>query len=194
MSAARFVAAVSSWSPSLSPDGRRLAYVSDTTGCPRLFVSDLDGGNERQVDAGTEPVQEVHWSVDGEWLALSIAPGGSPRTEVWAVRPSGDDLRKIPSGSGGACMLGPWSHRASVLCVSRTTQPTAGVALLHDVATGVETPIAGGGQPIVLDVDRSDADLGTLDSLNARERGKYCADAVLTGHPIDANVREHDET
>ena len=154
MNAARFVAAVSAWSVSLSPDGQRLAYVSDRDGTPRLFVSDLDGNNECVIDTGSDPVQEAHWSVAGGWISLLVAPGGSPRTQVWAVRPDGSDLRQIPGSAQGASYLGPWTHRLNLLSLARTTQPTEGTALLYDVATGKEREIARGGQPIVLDVDR----------------------------------------
>jgi hypothetical protein len=43
----------------------------------------------------------------------------------------------------------------------------------------------------VFDVHRSDADVGPLDARNAGERGEHRADAVLTGHSIDVNMREH---
>ena len=154
MNAARFVAATSAWSVSLSPDGEHLAYVSDVDGSPRLYVSKVDGSEPRALDTGADPVQEAHWSVGGLWISLLVAPGGSPRTEVWVIRPDGSDLRQIPSPDGTASYLGPWTHRKGYLSLSRTTQPTAGVALLHDLETGVETPIVAGGQPIVLDVDR----------------------------------------
>ncbi|MEI9936067.1 MAG: S9 family peptidase [Pseudomonadota bacterium] len=154
MNAARFVAAIAAWSSSLSPDGQQLAYVSDRDGAPRLFVCDLDGGNEHAIETGSEPVSEAHWSVSGDWIALLIAPGGSPRTQVWAVRPDGSGLRRIAGTAHGAAYLGPWTHDESVLTLARTSHLTAGEALLHDVNTGLETPIAAGGQPLVLDVDR----------------------------------------
>jgi dipeptidyl aminopeptidase/acylaminoacyl peptidase len=154
MTAARYVAAASAWSVSLSPDGQRLAYVSDRDGTPELFVSELDGSGEVRVDTGVHPVLEAHWSVAGAWLAILLAPGGSPRTEVWAVRPDGRDLHRLPSAPDGASYLGPWTHRPGVLAYSRTTEPTAGMAVLHDVATGHEVAVARGGQPVVLDVDR----------------------------------------
>ncbi len=135
MSAARFVSAIGAWSPSPSPDGQRLAYVSDRDGTPRLFVCDLDGGNQRAVDTGPEPVFEAHWSVEGSWIAFVIAPGGSPRTQVWAVRPDGNGLRCVAGSVDGASYLGPWTHQGAVLTIARTSQRLAGEALLYDLAT-----------------------------------------------------------
>ncbi len=155
MIAARFVSAIGAWSVSLSPDGQQLAYVSDRDGAPRLFVCDLDGGNQRAIDTGSEPIVEAHWAVAGDWIALVIAPGGSPRTQVWAVRPDGRQLCCVAGSVHGASYLGPWTHRENVLTIARTSQLTAGEALLYALDTGVETPIAAGGQPLVLDVDRA---------------------------------------
>jgi Tol biopolymer transport system component len=50
--------------PSISPDGRTLAYVSDETGRPEVFVASLDNPARRvrvSVQGGTEPV----WRRDG---------------------------------------------------------------------------------------------------------------------------------
>ena len=154
MIAARFVSAVGAWSVSVSPDGKQLAYVSDRDGTPRLFVCDLDGGNERTIETGAEPIFEAHWALAGDWIALVIAPGGSPRTQVWVVRSDGSGLRRVSGSVHGASYLGPWTQREGVLTVGRTDQRLAGQVLLYDLDSGVETAIAAGGEPLVLDVDR----------------------------------------
>jgi hypothetical protein len=154
MIAAGFASATSAWSVSVSPDAARIAWVSDREGSPRLYVSDLDGSHPRAIDTGPEPVRAAHWSSDGGWIALLIAPGGSPRTEVWAVRPDGTGLRKLAGSAEGAAYLGPWAPEGAVLGIARTTEPTSGIAALVDVETGAVSAIACGGQPLVLDVDR----------------------------------------
>ena len=63
-------------SPSFSPDGTRLAFVSDQTGVPQVWVTAVDGGAAVQVTRGEDPVGRVIWSPGGEWLAFSLAPGG----------------------------------------------------------------------------------------------------------------------
>ncbi|MES1174740.1 MAG: alpha/beta fold hydrolase [Myxococcales bacterium] len=188
MSAARFVAAISAWSVSLSPDGQRLAYVSDRDGLPQLFVSELDGSAELRIDTGTHPVQEAHWSVAGAWLSVLLAPGGSPRTEVWVVRPDGRDLRQLPSLPEGAGYLGHWTHRPGVIAYSRTTDPTAGLAVLHDVVTGLETPVASGGQPLVLDVDRE----GLLALVRRGPRGERTVWLIDLGTGKERELSPHE--
>ena len=143
------------WSPALSPDGRELAFVSDRDGAPRVWVKQLGSGSERVLDTGPALVQHVSWSVDGAWLAVLAAPGGSPRTGVWVVRPDGSDLHRAAAADGGATFLGPWTHRAGVLALAcSATLHAPGYALLEDAASGARTALGEGGQPVVLDVSR----------------------------------------
>jgi dienelactone hydrolase len=140
----------------LSPDGAWLGYVSERDGTPRVWLQCLADGRELLLDTGPEPVQQVRWSVDGAWLAMLVAPGGAPRTQVWVVRPDGRDLHQVGSSPGGATFLGPWTHQPGVLAIARAcAQAADGVAELEDAATGQRTLLTSGGHPIVLDLDRT---------------------------------------
>ena len=68
--------AIESWSPALSPGGDRVAYVSDRDGTPRVWVESLAGGSAEPLDGCPHQAQRVTWSVDGDWLAILVAPGG----------------------------------------------------------------------------------------------------------------------
>ena len=86
--------ATAAWSPALSPDGMHVAYCSDRDGAPHVWLHDRRRGTEHRLDSSPEPVERVQWSIDGEWLALLLAPHGSPRTQVWVVRGDGTGLRE----------------------------------------------------------------------------------------------------
>jgi predicted N-formylglutamate amidohydrolase/dipeptidyl aminopeptidase/acylaminoacyl peptidase len=154
MSVGGLLAATSAWSVSLSPGAEQLAYVSDHDGWPRLVTCALDGANPRTLDTGADPVQEARVSHDGAWIAFTTAPGGSPRTQAWAVRPDGTGLHPLSHTPGGATYLGQWTHHPRVVSLAHTTTPPHGVAELVDVEDGTRRVIAEGGQPIVLDVDQ----------------------------------------
>ena len=64
-----------SWSPSFSPDGRRVAFVSNLSGLPQVWTVSAEGGWPDLVTPLSDPVGSVSWSPDGAWLAFSLAPG-----------------------------------------------------------------------------------------------------------------------
>jgi dipeptidyl aminopeptidase/acylaminoacyl peptidase len=147
--------APAAWSPTLAPDARAIAYVSDRDGAPCVWIQTLSSGAERVLDTGPALVQQVRWSVDGEWLAVLAAPGGSPRTQVWLVRPDGRDLHRVASEADEATFLGTWTHQPGVIALSHSSTPhQPGRAFLEDAASGERTPLTAGDQPIVLDLDR----------------------------------------
>jgi dipeptidyl aminopeptidase/acylaminoacyl peptidase len=147
--------ATAAWSPALAPNGSKIAYISDRDGAPRVWLHDRQSGSEQLLPNAPESVRQVHWSIEGEWLALAVAPSGTPRTQVWVIRRDGRDLHHIPGSPGGASFLGPWTHERGVLALAHTTADAGeGVARLENAYTGQSRVIASGGQPLVLDLDR----------------------------------------
>ena len=73
--------------PTFSPDGSRIAFISDRDGADNLWVMDADGSNARQVSQ--EESNLVHnpaWSPDGEYLAAKKSFMGSRSIaggEIW---------------------------------------------------------------------------------------------------------------
>ena len=79
-------------SPVYSPDGTRIANVSDQTGHDEIFVSDAEGHNRMQLTQLNGPnIGRLRWAPDsktlvydassdhgGEVFTLSIAPGSKP--------------------------------------------------------------------------------------------------------------------
>ena len=84
--------------PSLSPDGRQIVYLSDTGGHGNLWVLDLASGQSRQITFEKDPklITGVPlWSPDGSQIAYARQVFGEGTTTVayWMVHPDGSDNR-----------------------------------------------------------------------------------------------------
>ncbi|GGM98600.1 peptidase S9 [Actinoplanes campanulatus] len=137
------------WSPTLSPDGRHMAYVSDRGGAPAVWVQPVDSELTFRVDTGPEPVSAVAWSSGGGWLACRTAPGGAPRQEVWLVRPDGSDLHQVAGFGDDTADDMRWLPGRPVLALTENLTS----AILIDVTAETRTVVARGDLLSLLDVD-----------------------------------------
>lgn len=97
--------------PTLSPDGRRVAYVSAGTPDKRLMVQELAGGPPLAVFSAPE-IGHIRWSPDGS--ELMIWTRGSGRDGIYIMPQLGGPLRSIAAGQYIAC----WSPDGSTVAVA----------------------------------------------------------------------------
>jgi len=53
-------------SPSFSPDGQKIAFVSDLSGTPQVWIVPTQGGWPTLITSGEDPVNNVQWSPKGD--------------------------------------------------------------------------------------------------------------------------------
>jgi hypothetical protein len=85
--------------PTLSPDGKRLAFVTINE---QLWVADADGKNKTSVvQVSGSYCHQPDWSSDGEWIAFACDRDGN--IEIYKVRPDGSDLTRLTTAPGVDC-------------------------------------------------------------------------------------------
>jgi TolB protein len=65
-------------SPSWSPTGRDVAYVSFETELPRIYIQNIATGDRRQITNYPNLNSSPEWSPDGTKLAMVLSKDGSP--------------------------------------------------------------------------------------------------------------------
>jgi prepilin-type processing-associated H-X9-DG protein len=76
--------------PALSPDGSKIAFVSNRTGNPDIFIMNADGSNLTNLTNHSAADQFPSFSPDGSKIAFSSNRGGSP--EIYVMNIDGSNL------------------------------------------------------------------------------------------------------
>jgi Tol biopolymer transport system component len=77
-------------SPSLSPDGRLLAYVDVARGTPQIWVKPVAEGDPVQVTTGDAAAARPRWSPKGDVIVFERRRAG-----IWLVPPLGGPPRQV---------------------------------------------------------------------------------------------------
>ena len=120
--------------PRFSPDGRRLAFVSDRSGGDNVWVLSLDGRDTTQITKGNNDIYvSPEWSPDGKYIIASKATGplggtaklwlyhvdGGTGTQLAGEPPAGAQLKHLGAAFGPdaryvwyAQRTGDWQYNA----------------------------------------------------------------------------------
>src|SRR5579862_2409896 len=82
----RFLNIRSASSPTFSPDGRFLAFLSNITGVAQAWQIPVEGGWPTQLTFTTDSVRGVHYSPIRPELIYSMDAGGNERTQLYLLR------------------------------------------------------------------------------------------------------------
>ncbi|MGB0846265.1 MAG: Tol-Pal system beta propeller repeat protein TolB [Thiolinea sp.] len=85
-------------SPTWSPDGRRLAYVSFESGRSAIYVQDLNSGSAQAISTQGGMNGAPAWSPDGSKIAMSLSREGN--ADIYVVGATGGTPRRITTSRG----------------------------------------------------------------------------------------------
>lgn len=127
----------SATSPSFSPDGKSIAFISNLNGIPQVWTMPASGGFPKLVTAFDDPVGFVTWSPDGNWLAFNVAPGGGLNEQIYIARPDGSELRRLTEGDKENNFLGDWTHDGKYIFFSSNRRnPASTDSYLLNIKSG----------------------------------------------------------
>ncbi len=85
--------------PSYSPDGKRIAFVSNRSGNEEIWICDKDGSYPAQLTSvGASLVRPPRWAPNGESIAFEANPGGNQ--DVYVVSANGGAARRLTADPG----------------------------------------------------------------------------------------------
>ena len=140
------------WYPLWSPDGNRIAFISERTGSAQIFVMNLDGSNMMQLtnDAQITDVsvcgeqktsseidflgfQALNWSPDGTYIVVSLGMSidGNMVQPLFLIKTDGSGMAQLTSD--GNDINPQWSPDGQRIAFSRLIDCTGEV--WHDIFT-----------------------------------------------------------
>jgi dipeptidyl aminopeptidase/acylaminoacyl peptidase len=134
----RFLNVRRAYAPSLSPDGRQLAFRTQISGTPQLWVVDAAGGWPRQLTFG-ESVTFHAWSPAGDWIAYGTDRGGNEREGFYLITPDGTRERELLAPADAFRQFGAFTRDGSRIAYATTERNGVDFDIhLLDVATGAD--------------------------------------------------------
>jgi TolB protein len=82
------------WGASFSPNGRKIAFISDRGGSFDVWTMNADGTNPQQVTT-TANAEYTSWSPDGHWILFDSDLSGT--SEIYRVQPDGSHQKALTS-------------------------------------------------------------------------------------------------
>jgi dipeptidyl aminopeptidase/acylaminoacyl peptidase len=135
----RYLNIRSAGSPELSPDGERIAFLTNITGTPQVWMIPSSGGWPNQLTFYEDRVDFISWSPDGTGLLFGKAKGGDENQQLYWMTPDGSEIKALTSDPKIRHNFGGWSHDGKKISYGSNKRDRNFFDIyVMDVATGRE--------------------------------------------------------
>lgn len=142
----RFLNIRSAGGPTFSPDGRFVAFLTNTTGVSQLWQVPVEGGWPVQLTFSSESVRTAHYNPRRHELIYSMDVGGNERTQLFSLAGLGagndhglgdgwasEDLTRQPNAIHA---FGGWNHEGTKFAFSANREDPSRFDLYVQSLTG----------------------------------------------------------
>ncbi|MBA2495064.1 MAG: PD40 domain-containing protein, partial [Acidobacteria bacterium] len=91
----RYLNIRSAGSPTFSPDGKHIAFLTNITGTSQVWTMDAGGGYPEQITAYQDNVSFVKWLPNGKGLIFGKAVGGNENTQFFLLSNDGAEIKEL---------------------------------------------------------------------------------------------------
>jgi dipeptidyl aminopeptidase/acylaminoacyl peptidase len=95
-------------SPTLSADGKHMAYLTNVTGTTQVWMVDLPGGAPKQITSYEDNIGFVKWSPAGNGLVFGKAHGGDENTQFFWMANDGTGIKELTGDPKIRYNFGNW--------------------------------------------------------------------------------------
>jgi Tol biopolymer transport system component len=114
--------------PAWSPDGRRLAFMSNRDGDFEIYVVDADGSNVRRLTDDPGNDFNPAWSPDGKEIAWNSDRGGD--FKVYVMKADGTGVRRL-TDAPGVDSVPSWSPRGDEIAFESSRDGKAEIYVMN---------------------------------------------------------------
>ena len=96
--------------PTLSPDGKNMAYLTNDSGLTQIWMVDLAENKPRMITSYDDNIGFVRWSPAGNGLVFGKARGGDENTQLFWMANNGSEIRELTKDPKVRHNFGDWSE------------------------------------------------------------------------------------
>ena len=124
------------YEPAWSPDGSRIAFVSETDGDPEIYVMNSDGSNQVQLTNNSHTDWLPQWLADSKRIVYVSEPDSDGNFEIYTMRDDGSNPTRLTNNQADDQYP---TMPVSAFCDAVTTIPTKecqALVALYNSTTG----------------------------------------------------------